>query len=813
MKLRTKASLFLGLIFLIFLTGIIFYVQITESILKTQTLNNFYVIIKQTKETMNAFWGKTGTRALDWTSDMNLQNIVKAILTAKEGTPERAELAKAFTAYVNENKMIYDQTIMLTEILDRSGRVIASTRPERIGTDELKEEIELGVHYFSKTIDSNFGDVFMKGIFFEEDETPEPMVHATVRFFIPRKEGKHEPLDAVLFVHFLSSNEISNALNSDVLNKEQHFWYGETEQGKSLGYKTTEAYAVNRDRIMVTPSRYVKDLKLKQKIDTLPVKECLDNGKEMRGEYDDYRGIRVFGVSSCDKEQGLVLIIEVDKEEIFAPLVAFTKKVLIIGITLLVMIISIVWLFVRRSTARIDEIISVFERVTKDDLQVQAQVHTKDEMGYLAGMLNKMINTIRGNQESLQASKRELEEKEIVLKKDIEEHEKQEKFIAQTERATRNLLEDAWHTKEKFEVEKNRLQTIISSIGDGLIIIDGDYNTMLVNPKAAELLQIPSLGDLLGKDLRTMMKLWKKRKEELLPGTWPTDEMFLTKKTVVADLEDELFLTTSMRTEPLPIVLSAASLGGGERGDVGAVILIRDATEDRELDEAKSGFISVASHQLRTPLTTIRWYSEMLLSGDAGDVSDSQRDFLNEIHGGVERLYQTVDLLLGISRIENGKLKTDKKPIDLGVFTADITKELAPQVDVKKLALTVIPPEQGPVIVSLDALTLRQVVLNIISNAIRYTKEKDTIEIKWNVSEDGKEVVYLVRDNGIGIPEDQRPRIFSKFFRAENARSWAPDGSGLGLSLVKDLIESWSGKVWFESSEGKGTTFFFTIPL
>jgi len=119
----------------------------------------------------------------------------------------------------------------------------------------------------------------------------------------------------------------------------------------------------------------------------------------------------------------------------------------------------------------------------------------------------------------------------------------------------------------------------------------------------------------------------------------------------------------------------------------------------------------------------------------------------------------------------------------------------------------------GPVVVSQDSLTLRQVVLNLISNAIRYSNENGTIEIKWSVDNEKKEVVYMVRDNGIGIPENQRPRIFSKFFRAENARAWAPDGSGLGLALVKDLVESWGGKVWFEGTEGQGTTFFFTVPL
>jgi len=251
----------------------------------------------------------------------------------------------------------------------------------------------------------------------------------------------------------------------------------------------------------------------------------------------------------------------------------------------------------------------------------------------------------------------------------------------------------------------------------------------------------------------------------------------------------------------------------GELSGNNAVIIVRDANKDRELDKAKSGFISTASHQLRTPLTTIRWYSEMLLSGSYGALSEAQHDLVNEIHDGVNRLYQTINLLLGISRIESGKIGNDRVPIDLTAITTEVVKELSPSMVEKKLVYFSFSAQTYPIVVILDPVSLRQVILNLFANSIRYTNSNGTIEGRWLVDNEKNEVIYSVRDNGIGIPKAARGKIFSKFFRADNAISKIPDGTGLGLAFVKDIVTSWGGKVWFESEEGKGTTFFFTIPM
>lgn len=807
MKLRTKAVLFLGSIILAIAILLAMYAQyIVGTLFKKQTISSFRSIAEQTESAYVAFTQNMKTRALDWASDSTLRNIAKEVIDAPQGSQERQRLEKEFAAYIVEKKMPFDKTIFLTDLLDRDGIVVASTRMDRIGVNEKKDEDEFKAHYFSKTISSKFGEAFTRSIVVEEDESHSPVLRATVRLAVPDKDGNFEPIDAVLLLHFANMQELHQ-----VLTGVRATTGGATQVTGDfvLNHETSDVYLVNNSRLLVTPTRLVKDVNVNQKIDTLPVRECFDNKKEVQEEYNNYKGTRVLGTSMCFEDEGLVLLVEINKDEIYAPLTLFIRLTALGGVAALFAGVFIVVFFVRKPFSYLDEIILVAKRVSVGNLEARAEVKTKDEIGYLASVFNSMIESVFNAQKELVESKRIIEEKSIVLEEDLRAHKKQEELLEQSKKATLNLLEDLWHTKELSQVESNRLQTIITSIADSLVIIDTEYRIVLVNPKAEKMFAL-NKEELMGKDLRSVVTMWKTKDKKLPIEKWPTEEMFASKAPVVTTIEDELFVTTTQQKVPIPVTLSISPLTGDPAG---AVIVVRDATSDYELDEAKSGFVSVASHQLRTPLTSIRWYSEMLLSGDVGELNDMQKDFMGEIHGGAERLYQTVDLLLGISRVESGKIKVNKESVDLTKFTEDIKKELSSQINEKELNCSFVAPEGEPVVVSTDPITLRQVILNLFSNAIRYTEKQGEIKAVWRIDEEKKEVVYSVSDNGIGIPEDQKSRIFSKFFRAENARAHIPDGSGLGLALVKDLVESWGGKVWFESRQGEGTTFYFTIPL
>lgn len=805
MKLRTKTILFFGISFLVTATLVAsFGLFVVGAAFEEQTTNDIRIFADQSEGAYFTLMKSMKNRVVDWSSDPALQAIANALVSLETGSAERGVLENEFASYMLGLKMPYDDTVLYVDLLDKSGLVVASTDRTRIGKDESEEESLMGASQFSRAITAARGEAFVKSVVFESSESVEPMSYTTTRLFVQGKTGEFVPLDAVLMIHFLSIDDIADVLSGEAQVKEG----AQTGNALLSGYSTSEIYLVNSDRVMVTPSRYVKDVKVRQVVDTLPVRECLENKKEIATEYTDYRGERVLGASMCLHQEGLVLLVEVSEAEIFMPLTMLLYKSVIAGSLLLLGGIIAIIIFVRWPLRRVDEMVAALERVMKGDLNVRVPVISKDETGRLAMMFNTMVDSIRKNQKALEESSRLVKEKAAILEKDLGEHEKQEKFLEESKRATLNLLEDSWKSKEKLEEEGNKLQTILASIGDALVLIDLDYRISLVNTKALEIFGV-AREELVGKDLRNVMKFYKK-KMYIEPKDWPTEEMFRTKKAIVSTLEDNFYILIKGHEGQIPVTLSIAPISGRFTG---AVIVFRDVSSDRALDEAKSSFISVASHQLRTPLTSIRWYSEMLLSEDAGLLNDAQKDFMKEIHGGAQRLYQTVDLLLGISRVESGKSKINRSVVDLGSFTNDIIKELTSQINEKTLALTVSPSEALPVAVWLDPLILRQVILNLVSNAIRYTPPKGALEIAWNISDDGKEVVYSVRDNGIGIPEHQKNRIFSKFFRAENARKQVPDGSGLGLALVKDLVESWGGKVWFESKENEGTKFSFTVPV
>lgn len=809
MSLRTKIIMFVGVITVALLGTVAYYLQYTvRQSFKDEVKANMVGFAEINKHTYLASVESLKTRAIDWSSGSHTIGLIERVLDKKSSLTARAAATREFGAYFRDYKMPYAPNVLLVDVLDADGKVVASTRDERIGTDEREEEIKFGVHHFSKSISSKLGEALVRSSVFEADESSKPMSHVTVRMFSSKKDekGNFIPLPAVLLVHFVSDPSLN------IQQEEGNLDSGILAQQTLTGLGDSDVYFVNSDKIVVSPLESGGISFFGKSIDTKPVRDCFERESNTVGQYFNYQGIKVLGVAICIPEDGVLLLNEVDVKNAYAFLDNLVQKTVLGGGALVLLLIVFVLIVSQRPLKNILLMVDAAKAVSTGNFTKRVLVNGRDEIGYLAKMFNTMLETIATSQEKLKQSEKKLADEASQLVRDLQEHEDQAKFVEQSKRATQNLLEDAWEIKEKLEVERNRLQTILSSIGDGLVLIDGHYIITLVNPRAVELFAIPA-KELLGKDLRLVMKLLQKKKGELSPGQWPIEEMFLTKHIVTTDLEDELSLMTEKRTAPLPVALSVAPLGGESSVGAGGVIVIRDVTEDRELDEAKSGFISVASHQLRTPLTTIRWYSEMLLSDDAGTLTKDQREFLSEIHGGAERLYQTIDLLLGISRVESGKLKAENKPIDLTSFIAELEKELAPQMIEKKLVFSAVPPPGDPVIVSLDPLTLRQVVLNLISNAIRYTNENGTIEARWVVNNERTEVTYAVKDNGIGIPVAQRGRIFSKFFRAENALSKVPDGSGLGLALVKELVVAWGGKVWFEVEDGKGTTFFFTIPL
>lgn len=227
------------------------------------------------------------------------------------------------------------------------------------------------------------------------------------------------------------------------------------------------------------------------------------------------------------------------------------------------------------------------------------------------------------------------------------------------------------------------------------------------------------------------------------------------------------------------------------------------------LDEAKDEFVSMASHQLRTPLTSIKGYLSMVLEGDMGKISESQKEMLGQAFFSSQRMVYLISDLLNVSRLKTGKFTIEKKPVYLPDLVDSEISQLSEGAKAKNLTLSFSKPDKFPTL-SLDEMKLRQVVMNFTDNAIYYTPQggKITVELK----ETPKSVEFKVTDSGIGVPKAEQHKLFTKFYRAENARKTRPDGTGLGLFMAKKVVVAQGGSIIFDSKEGKGSTFGFSFP-
>ncbi len=232
------------------------------------------------------------------------------------------------------------------------------------------------------------------------------------------------------------------------------------------------------------------------------------------------------------------------------------------------------------------------------------------------------------------------------------------------------------------------------------------------------------------------------------------------------------------------------------------ILRIRDeqVAKEHELNRAKSEFVSLVSHQLKTPLTIIKWYIEMLNGGYADNILEKQKEYLETIYANTQRMLELVDAFLNVSRLELGVFSIKKEPVNLRDKMDLILRNFEPKIKEKNLKLLRIYAKSNFVFAA-DIKMIQIIFENLIANAIKYTPSGGEIRIK--MKKKGNEILIGVVDTGIGIPSDQQSKIFGKFFRADNASSYKADGTGLGLYIVKTIVEKIGGKIWFKSPASK----------
>ena len=398
----------------------------------------------------------------------------------------------------------------------------------------------------------------------------------------------------------------------------------------------------------------------------------------------------------------------------------------------------------------------------------------------------------------------------------VRDLEKKVRQLEDTEKAILNVLEDARILEDQLRRQTEERESILRflrSIGDGVVAIDLGGNILFINETAGRLLRPEGCSsdgceDMKGLRCNELFSLASEKSPDISVD-------FLER--IVENgksFEDTRGILLRKGGSQIPVAYSVGPIRSGDDRLLGCMIVLKDMTEEREVDSAKDRFLSVAAHQLRTPLSGMRWNMEMILSGDSGESSPEVKQSVERIHENTLRMIGLINDLLNVALLDAGQDPSTAEPVGISGEIANVFEELKPLAEKSRIALEYVAAKDSAdwSVLSFPR-RLYEVCENLIHNAVKYSRPDSSVVIRLEAAEEKGWCRLSVSDTGIGIPKSERERVFGKFFRASNALRWKTEGSGLGLAVVKNFVEEMGGQVSFESEEEKGTTFVVEIPL
>ena len=364
--------------------------------------------------------------------------------------------------------------------------------------------------------------------------------------------------------------------------------------------------------------------------------------------------------------------------------------------------------------------------------------------------------------------------------------------------------------ENKLSAVESKSDVVINAIDDGVLAISKDGNIELINPSAQQIIGWDQ-GDALGLNWKSVLKLVTSDGKDVEDLENPIVQS-LSKNQPTHN--DKLFLLTSSEKR---ILVSIVSSPVGTEGE-GVIVVFRDITKEKAEEREQAEFISTASHEMRTPVASIEGYLGLALNPATAHIDEKARDFITKAHESAQHLGRLFQDLLDISKVEDGRMKNNPKIINVNEFLKDIFDGLATKANEKQLNYIFMPDiiDEGkekslqPIFyANIDPDHFREVVSNLIENAIKYTPSG---EVVVNVTGDDKQISVSVKDSGIGIPAEDIPHLFQKFYRVDNSDTREIGGTGLGLYLSRRLAEAMSGNLRVESKYKEGSTFYLEIP-
>jgi two-component system phosphate regulon sensor histidine kinase PhoR len=333
-----------------------------------------------------------------------------------------------------------------------------------------------------------------------------------------------------------------------------------------------------------------------------------------------------------------------------------------------------------------------------------------------------------------------------------------------------------------------RQQVLFDSMREGFLLLDSEGRIAMLNKSLARLLEIES--NLAGASLESLK----------IPGLSSLHQRLIREGTVW----DEIQLSQPRETV---LEVNGSIVQDASQKRLGAIFVFHDLTRLKQLERVRQEFVANVSHELRTPISLIKGFAETLLHGAKEDPVVSVR-FLRNIEKHSDRLMFLIEDLLTVSKLESGQVVLNVRPIKVREVAEEAIEHLRARAEERGIQVENQVDEN--LVARADPDRLEQILFNLIENAIKYGKECGNVQVGGQAA--GPRLKVWVRDDGMGIPAESRDRVFERFYRVDRARSRETGGTGLGLAIVKHIVQAHGGEVWLESEEGRGATFFFTIP-
>lgn len=395
-----------------------------------------------------------------------------------------------------------------------------------------------------------------------------------------------------------------------------------------------------------------------------------------------------------------------------------------------------------------------------------------------------------------------IKDSEFKLKETLTNLAEQTEEMGNTQRAMLNMLEDIEIQKKSAKQREKETRTILENIADAVIVLDQNRNILLIN-KATTKLSGFTEEELIGKRYEQFIKIYLEKDNTIY--TEYLDSAYAGKVIIT---ENKYILLTKAN-EKVNVTMSIAPTFNKKNQVEKCVLAIKDVTKIRQVEKMKDEFVSIASHQLRTPLTAIKWHSE-LINDQINMIPQLIRPSVNFISDGSERLIHLVSELLDVSRIDTGRnfdlVKTDENIVKI---VLKILQEVSILAENKEISFEKNFKDTDIINANVDAFKIGEAISNLITNAIKYSKKDSVVRINIEIKNDLLQIDVV--DSGMGIPKSEQDNIFKRFYRAKNAIT--TEGTGLGLYITKSIVEAHNGTLSFVSLEKKGTTFTIKLPV